>query len=663
MTLLRRYPAVAATLGAGAIVAVLFAAGQPAAAAWLASAFSLAAAVVRSIAMVRQFVHGRWGIDLLAVAAIVSTVLVGEYIASLIIVLMLSGGIALEDFAQGRAARELTALMDRAPRTAHRELPGPALMDVPVGEVAPDDVLLVKPSEVIPVDGELLSTAGVFDESMLTGESLPVEHLAGDRILSGSVNGDQAVRIRAGATAADSQYSRIVALVREASASRAPVVRLADRYAVPFTAGSFVLAGLAWYLSGDPDRFAQVLVLATPCPLLIAAPVAFLAGMSRAAAAGIIVKTGGTLETLANVRSAVFDKTGTLTAGRPTLHGVMVAVDAPDMSGDRLLQLAASAEQYSSHVLAKSVIEAARARNIPLLAASDASEHATEGVAARCGGQSVVVGKPGFVRSVTTGFDPPQLAAGQLGIHVGVDGRYAGSLVMSDPVRSEAVETLAMLRRLGVRHTVMLTGDVSSTARHVAAELGITSLHADCLPAEKVEAVAALSLRPVMMVGDGVNDAPVLAAADVGIAMGAKGSTAASESADVVIMLDDLARCALAVGIGKRTLSIAKQSIFAGMLVSVVLMCIAAYGGIPVVAGALLQEFVDLATILNALRALRARAPEAGLSALSPGRFLTQSGKGQARHGRQWASVSGRAHARMVGGGSGNDREPPAQGR
>ncbi|WP_104061308.1 heavy metal translocating P-type ATPase [Arthrobacter sp. 4R501] len=601
-----RFPLVAATLAVGGVVTVLLAAGEYPAARWTASVYALLVAVIRSGSMVRALLGGRWGIDLLAVTAIGATVAVGEYVAALIIVLMLAGGEALEDIAQGRATRELRSLLERTPQTAHRERNGGPPEDIPAAAVRPGDFLLIKPSEVVPVDGLLLTATGSFDESMLTGESLPVEHMTGDTLLSGSVNGDNAVTMTATSTAKDSQYSQIVALVQEAASSRPPVVRLADRYAIPFTILAFALAGVGWYFSQDPARFAQVLVVATPCPLLIAAPVAFLAGTSRAARSGIIIKNGGTLEQLARVQTAVFDKTGTLTHGRPTLHGIrMPNAEAGLVSKDRLLQLAASAEQYSSHVLAASVIEAARQRGLELLPGSDANEHATQGVTATCGDHRVVVGKPDFVRSVTSGFEEADVAGGQLAVYVGVDGRFGGALIMSDPLRDNAVDTLAGLRRLGIQETLLLTGDALPTAEQIAAQAGITQVQAGCLPGDKVSIVAGLRKRPVMMVGDGVNDAPVLAAADVGVAMGARGSTAASESADVVIMLDDLSKAALAVEIGQRTIRIALASIWTGILLSVGLMVAAAFGCIPAVAGALLQELVDLATILNALRALR----------------------------------------------------------
>ncbi len=597
----RRYPIVALTVLVMAVVLGLVIGGADTAARWVASAYAIGIALQQGVGMVKDILRGHWGIDILAITAIVSTVAVGEYIASLIIVLMLSGGEALEDYAAGRAQRELGALLARAPRTAHRELPDGLTEEVAVGEVRVGDVLVVKPSEVVPVDGVLLSGSGSFDEAALTGESLPVDRESGDPVISGTVNGSAAVRITVSATEADSQYSRIVALVKEAADSKAPMVRLADRYALPFTIVALALAALAWAITRDPTRFAEVLVVATPCPLLIAAPVAFLGGMSRAAKNGIIIKNGGTLEQLARVKSVALDKTGTLTQGRPTLEEVR---PRNGFTAVELLSLAASAEQYSSHVLAAAVIAAATEQGLELHGSDDAVEHATNGVSATCAGRSVVVGKPAFIEARSDRLDLEPLAGGQVAVYVAIDGEYAGALIMRDTIRPNAAETIRDLRSLGVEHTIILTGDVQSTADHVAREAGITEVRAGLLPEDKVRLVGSLPHRPVMMVGDGINDAPVLAAADVGIAMGARGSTAASESADVVIMLDDLSRVVRSVEIGRRTMVIAIQSIWMGIILSVVLMVLAAFGFIPAVAGALGQEVVDLATILNALRAL-----------------------------------------------------------
>ncbi|GAA1060297.1 heavy metal translocating P-type ATPase [Agromyces bracchium] len=610
--LVRRYPVVALTLAIGLVGIVLALAGAGWLVAWIFSVYALAVAAWQAVGMVRDILRGHWGLDILAVTAIVATVVVGEYVAALIVVLMLTGGEALEDYASRRAKRELDALLTRAPQHAHRVVDD-HFVDVPVDEVEPGDVLLVRPSEIVPVDGELRSAEASVDESSITGESVPVEKHTGDGLLSGSVNGLAAIEITATARAADSQYQQIVALVAEAAASKAPVVRLADRYAVPFTVFSLLLAGFAWWISGDPVRFAEVLVLATPCPLLIAAPVAFIGGMSRAARNGVIVKGGGVLEQLARARTAVFDKTGTLTHGSPEL--VAVRPEA-GFDADELLGLVASAEQYSSHVLAESMIDAARERGIRLREAAAASEAATNGVVARIDGREVVVGKFAFVAEHAPEARRTGIAPGELAVYVAVDGAYAGALLARDRLRGNAAATLARLDELGVHHTMMLTGDAQATADHIAEELGIERVRAECLPADKVAEVAGIADRPVIMVGDGVNDAPVLAAADVGIAMGARGATAASESASAVILVDDVSRTAKAVEIGRDTVRIALQSIWIGIAVSIALMLVATFGVIPATVGALLQEVVDLITILAALRAIGgrrdARAPDVG---------------------------------------------------
>lgn len=617
----RRYAIVFAALIVLVLALALAWLGLGDAAFVVATVFAAAVGAWTLITMLREVARGHFGLDILAVMAIAATLLVGEYIAAVIIVLMLSGGEALEDYAASRAKRELTALLDRAPRVAHRQTADGTVEDVALDAIVPGDLLVVRPAEVVPVDGVLESAAATFDESSLTGESLPVDRAAGEHVLSGSVNGTAAALLRATASAADSQFSQIVALVREAAASRAPVVRLADRYAVPFTLFSLALAGVGWWVSGDPRRFAEVLVVATPCPLLIAAPVAFMGGMSRAAKHGVIVKGGAVLELLSRVKTAAFDKTGTLTRGRPELVSVH-----PERGFDagQLLTLTASAEQYSTHALAASVVEAAVAQGVELLPGGGAEEAATNGVLAEIAGQRVLVGKRAFVRA-ETGRDIPEpaLEPGELAVYVAVDGTFAGVVVLRDLPRPEARATLARLRELGARHTVMLTGDGASTAHSIASHLGVTDVRPELLPLDKVEIVRAARPRPVLMVGDGVNDAPVLAAADVGIAMGARGSTAASESADAVVLVDDISRAADAVEISQHAVRVALQSIWLGIALSVGLMAVALTGVLPPVAGALLQEAVDLATILNALRALgggrrtaTAAAPAVGTAAV-----------------------------------------------
>ncbi len=599
--LVATYALIVVTLLVLGVVAVLMLVGQGEAARWLGSGYALVVGGYIAVGMVRDLLKGNWGVDVLAVTAIVSTVAVGEYLAAMVVVVMLTGGEALEDYAAGRAGRELGALLARAPRWAHRLSPATGeIDDVSAGEVAPGDRLLVRPAEVVPVDGLLVTSEATFDESSLTGESLPVTRVAGEAVLSGSVNGGSAIEMDATAPAADSRYQRIVALVTEAQERRAPLVRLADRYAVPFTAVSLLIGGLAWWWSGDAGRFAAVLVLATPCPLLIAAPVSFLAGQGRASRSGIVVRGGDVLERLADVRTVAFDKTGTLTEGRPSL--VEVRTVAP-YDEQEVLRLAASAEQYSSHVLAQSVIEAAQAAGLPLEQASAAQERATHGVSAQLSGGEVVVGKRSFVAEHTGPIDAVTLQAGELAAYVAVAGVYAGALVLRDEIRPDAAETLRRLAELGVSQTMILTGDAQQTADHVAAALGIEHVVAECLPEDKVRAVEQHPSGSVMMVGDGVNDAPVLASAHVGVAMGARAATAASESADVVVMTDHLGKVADAVDIGRRTRDVAKQSIWLGIGLSVILMLVAAFGFIPALLGALLQEFVDLASIVNSLRA------------------------------------------------------------
>ncbi|GAA3202102.1 heavy metal translocating P-type ATPase [Microbacterium terregens] len=611
---IRRYPVITASTAVLAVVLVLQLVGAASVSRWLAISYVGVFIVWTLVGMVRDVLRGHIGLDILAVVAMIATLAVGEYLASLIVVLMLSGGEALEDFAGRRARRDLTALLDRSPRIAHvvrsQSAEPDAVQDRAVDDVAIGDVLLVRPSEIVPVDGILLTSSGTFDESSLTGESMPVSRNAGGEVLSGAINGTRAVRIRATRRSADSQYQQIVALVQDAQDSRAPVVRLADRFAIPFTAISLVLAGTGWALSGDPTRFAEVLVLATPCPLLIAAPVAFLGGLSRAAKTGVIMKSGAVIEQLARARSVAFDKTGTLTAGRPALVDVR---PAEGFTADEVLLLAASAEQYSSHVLAEGIRRAAVEQGFDLVATDDAIEVATNGVEAVFDGRRVVVGKPAYITALAPETERAALGPGEAAAYVAIDGRFAGVLVLADDPRPESSRVVEWLRSNGVERITMLTGDALPTAMSIARQVGIEEVHAELLPPEKVHLAAQLRPRPVMMVGDGVNDAPVLAASDIGVAMGAKGATAAGDAADVVILVDSLDKIVDAVSIGQHTLRVALTAIWIGIGLSIGLMIVAMTGVIPAVAGALIQELVDLATILYALRALG--GPPSGLTA------------------------------------------------
>lgn len=560
--------------------------------------------VITAIDMFKDLMRGHWGLDILAVIAMIATLAVQEYVAGLIIALMLTGGEALEDLAARRASRELDQLLNRAPAFAGRIHPVTGEVErIAIEEVKVGDELLVRSSEILPVDGVLLSDHATIDESSVTGEPIPVNYRAGDPLLSGTVNSTTSFTMRAQKVAADSNYASIVRLVEEAVDSRAPMVRLADRYAVPFTIVSLLIAGFAWFLSGDPVRFAEVLVVATPCPLLIATPVAFMGGMSSAAKLNVIIKDGGVLEVLARVRAVAFDKTGTLTEGKADV----VEIHPAARTVDETLQLAAAAEQYSVHVFADPIVASARTQQLELPEVVTADEVATSGVlASLADGTSVRVGKPSFIEEVTGPIDRPVLSAGETAVYVSVGDELAGVIILSDPIREQSADTVSRLRRAGVAEIAMVTGDITSTAESVAHAVDIQTVHAETTPQTKVRIVQAMRPRPVLMVGDGINDAPVLAAADVGVAMAGRGATVASESAAAVITSNDIARVADVAYVSRRTVQIALQSIWMGIIISVGLMLVAAFGYLPAVVGALLQEIVDLVAILSALRALRA---------------------------------------------------------
>ncbi len=594
-----RYRYIWATLAVAAVAGVLTLVSLPSAAQWVASGFAALVAARSGWAMVKSIRTGAWGIDILAVAAIAATVVLGDYWAALVVVLMLMSGEALEDFASRRARNELEALMSRAPRLAHRRSDG-EIADIAVDDVVIDDLLLVKPGEAVPVDAVVTGDGAFFDESSISGESLPVWRPSGDAVFSGAVSTDEPVTVRATAVARDSQYQAIIALVRAAAGSKAPFVRLADRVAVPFTIAAFAIGILAWLISGEPARLAEVLVVATPCPLLIATPVAFIAGMSRAAARGVIIKDGGALEQLSRVRTAAFDKTGTITQGAPRVG----RIDAAGMDEASVLRLAAGAEASSAHVLAHAIVAEADDRRLALPPAEDVTETVAQGLSATIEGASVLVGKLSFAAPGSTA-PWPALAPGETAVHVGRNGVLVGRVSLTDAPRPESAASIAALTALGVRHIVMLTGDAAETAGRIADVVGIGEVRAGLLPADKVAAVRALGPRPVMMVGDGVNDAPVLAVADVGVAMGARGASAASESADVVVLVDDLGRIPEVITIARRTVRIAYQSIGIGIGLSVALMLVATVGVLPAILGAALQELVDVITILNSLRAGR----------------------------------------------------------
>lgn len=562
-----------------------------------------------------QLRRGRTGVDLIALLAMVGALAFGEYEAGAVLALMLASGRALEDFAERRAHRELSALLERAPRRAHRYRDG-ALADIGVEDVRPGDLVLVKPGEVVPVDGVLASDSGVLDESALTGEAMPVAYARGDQLRSGAVNAGPAFDLRATATAAESTYAGIIRLVEQAEASKAPFVRLADRYALWFIPTTLAIAGAAWAISGEPVRALAVLVVATPCPMILAAPIAIVAGISRAAKRGVIVKGGGALETLARGTVLLLDKTGTLTAGTPEVADVEVFGEVPP---EEVLRLAASLDQVSPHVLAAAIVRAARERGLALSFPSDVHEEHGRGIEGKVDAHVVALGTTAWV---TRGGELPERARdvrrrsaleGSSCVFVGVDGRIEGALILDDPIRPDSPRVIRMLRRAGVKRVVMVTGDHPDVAESVGISIGVDRIMSERDPADKVDAVMAEGEFGVtIMVGDGLNDAPALAAADVGVAMGARGATASSEAADVVLVVDRLDRLAEAMGVARRSRRIAVQSVLVGMGLSFAGMLLGAFGLLVPVGGAVLQEVIDVTVILNALRALSGgRVPRA----------------------------------------------------
>lgn len=553
-------------------------------------------ALVMFIDMVKKLRSGDYGVDLLAITAIIATLAVGEYWAAMVILLMLIGGDAIEDYANHKAHSELSVLLDNTPRRAHL-VDGDQSKEVAVDELKVGNTVVVRPGELVPVDGTVIDGESSVNESTLTGESLPINKQPGDELLSGSVNGDGRLTMRVDRRAADSQYQQLVSLIQQADQQPAKFVRLADRYAIPFTIISYVIAGIAWWVAKDPVRFAQVLVVASPCPLILAAPVAFVSGMSRSSANGIVVKTGDVIEKMATIRSAAFDKTGTLTQGNLTVSAV---VPVGGMSTERLLQLTASAEQNSGHVLAQSVVQNAHENNVSLLQPTTMRETTAQGVEAQIDGHQVRVGRRTFVDSQRR-IPVTDVTA----IYVTVDDVYQGHIEFRDQLRPEAPQVIQRLRKVGVQTIIMLTGDQPTIAKQIAHKVGIDTVFAGLLPEQKITNLKNLpeDERPSMMVGDGVNDAPVLKTADVGVAMGARGSTAASESADVVILADDLRKVVNAVVIAKDTLAIAKHAVWIGIAVCTVLMLICSTGVVPTIIGAMLQEIVDTVCIVWGLRA------------------------------------------------------------
>lgn len=600
------YNFIFALLGLSAAL-IVYLTGQKNIATFVLIAVSVIAIIPSARDMVKTILSGQVGIDVIALAAIGSSLLLKQYVAAGVIVIMLTGGEALEEFAKNRAKRELNALLKRKPTIAHRILGGNVenVEEVPVARVKVGDSLLVKPGDMIPVDGKIYKGVTSVDESAITGESLPVNMKIGDAVLSGSVNLDGVIEIHATHISRESQYEQIIKLVSEASTKKSPLVRLADVYSLPFTIVTFVMAGLAWAISGDPVRALSVLVVATPCPLLIATPVAIVSGMSRAASRGVIIKSGGVLEQLSRLKAVAFDKTGTVTQGKPKVS----SVDPCEVSKDELLKIAASVEKYSTHALAAVVVEEARLKKIKLYKVDENKEFPGKGISAKIASKQVLVGSYAFLKEKGVDLSSPICVGhgvnNNTALFVAKSKKYIGTITFVDPLRPEAHQTINQLKKLGVTKFIMLTGDRKQVGDRIGKELGISEVYSQVLPAQKVDLLLQEKQKssPIAMVGDGINDAPVLAASDVGVALGAKGSTAASEAADAVIMQDDLSRLSELVAISKRSVLIAKQSIFTGIGLSSVLMVFALFGFIVPVLGAFMQEAIDVIVILNALRA------------------------------------------------------------
>jgi heavy metal translocating P-type ATPase len=566
-----------------------------------------------AISTLTRLLRREMGVDLIAVLAMTGALLLGEYLAGAILAVMLTGGTALERFAVTRARRELSALIKRAPRTAHRRA-GTDITDIGVDEVALSDVLVVKPGEVVPVDGIVSSGSAVLDESALTGESKPVELEPGTPLRSGGTNAGGPFELRVTAPAAESTYAGIIRLVRAAEASKAPFERLADRYALGFLGLTLALAGFTWVVEGSVLRALSVLVVATPCPLILAAPAAIIAGVSRAAKHGIIVKGGGPLEMLARATVMLLDKTGTVTSARPEV----IAVETfGRLSSDEVVRYAASVEQVSVHPYAPAIIAEARSRSVDLTFPLDVREQMGTGIAGTVRGSRVAVGQLGFVAPnatpipATRSIELRTAVEGSSSVFIAIDGLLAGVLILQDPIRPEATRALRSLRAAGIRRIHMVTGDHPDVAELVGDALGVDRVFAERTPAEKVEVIRVVRTEGVtVMVGDGINDAPALALADVGVAMGARGATAASEAADVVLTSDRLEGLVWATRIAQRTRRIALESVSVGMGLSLLAMAFAAAGYILPAAGAVLQEGIDVLVILNALRALGGNGSE-----------------------------------------------------
>lgn len=583
--------------------------------AWTAGVIPVLVALI--VEIVRSLSKGEVGLDIVAALSMSAALLFGETLAAAVVALMYSGGTFLESFAEGRARREMSDLLSRVPRTATRHRGG-TLDEVPLDEIQPGDLLLIRQGDIAPVDGTVESDRAMLDQSALTGESMPVRLDRGQEVMSGSTNAGDVFDLRVSRRAANSTYAGIVRLVEAAQQSKAPMARLADRYSLLFLAVTLALATAAWWFTGDPIRAVAVLVVATPCPLILAVPVALVAGLSRAAHFGVLIKGAKPLESLARIQTLILDKTGTLTDGRPQVVSINML---GDLAEEEILYFAAALDQASKHPIAQAIVAAAHARGAALPFPENVVETAGAGVAGTVDGRKVVVGGTGFVASQVGAADLESTIheAGAVVVALAVDGKLMGHLVMADALRAGTSDLLAGLRRLGIGRILLATGDRCAVAEAVTAGLRLDAIRADLTPDQKVLVVLTERKNgPVMMVGDGVNDAPALAAADIGVAMGARGAAASAEAADVVLLVDQLDRLLPGIEIAQRSRRIALESVVAGIGLSILGMVAAAFGYLTPVQGALLQELIDVAVILNALRALRIVPRQTGRIASTP---------------------------------------------
>ncbi|RHW52621.1 heavy metal translocating P-type ATPase [Lactobacillus bombicola] len=547
--------------------------------------------------IVADFKSGRYGVDILAVIAVISTILIGDYWAEWMILIMMTGGETLEDYATGQADKELRSLLNNSPTTANK-IVNQKLLSVDVNQLKINDHVLIKPGEQVPVDGKVVTGESSFDQSSLTGESVPINKKIGDELMSGSINGNTAVEMVVTKKASDSEYQTIVSLVKTSQSQPAKFVKMADRYAVPFTIISLVIGIAAWIHSGNPVNFAEVMVVASPCPLLIAAPVALISGMSSMSKHHIIVKSGPTIEKLAEAKTFAFDKTGTLTENQLVIDEIVPTTNTSSFSKETILSYATSIEQQSTHIIANSLVSATNKQL--LKPATNIKETTSQGISGIVEQHLVKVGKLNFVSS-----EQKIQAVNATAIYISIDNQYAGYITFKDQVRAESATTIERLKRQTGAQMMMLTGDHQDVAARIGKEVGIEDIRYDLLPVQKIEAIKKVTQdkRPVVMTGDGINDAPSLTAADVGIAMGAKGASAASESADAIIMVNDLSKINDAVAIAKHTMKVANIDVLAAITIVIIIELIAFTGIIPAFLGAILQEVVDMISISLALLA------------------------------------------------------------